>query len=146
MKDPLYWHIYTVILYMPALLTLTILSSWRSTPAPPRLGCNKSSMGQVHHYIARKEQHCWRIVGMISKNSYLPLLPLGVVANNALPFLISLTGEYQRHPGIKINIHILRPTCLYTRYYHYDGEIPIGHNIKNLIYKAYSKEPQVNCF
>ena len=36
-----------------ALLTLTILSSWRSSPAPPLLACTKASMGQDHYCTAR---------------------------------------------------------------------------------------------
>ena len=35
-----------------ALLTLTMLSSLRSFPAPPLLVCNKVSVGQLHHYTA----------------------------------------------------------------------------------------------
>ena len=37
-----------------ALVTLTLLSSWRNSPAPPWwLMCNKASVGQVPNYTAR---------------------------------------------------------------------------------------------
>ena len=72
-----------------ALLTLAMLSFWRSSPAPPWLVCNTASVGQVHHCSARWLKHysgivLLKIFGLISKSCYLPL-PLGVVANNAYP-------------------------------------------------------------
>ena len=61
-----------------ALLILTMVSYWRSSPAPPWLVCNKASVSQVHHCTDRglKEYsgtELLKIFGVISKSSYLPL-------------------------------------------------------------------------
>ena len=39
--------------FCTALLTLTMISFWRSSPAPPWLVCNKACVDQVHPCTAR---------------------------------------------------------------------------------------------
>ena len=130
MKDPLYLYCHTICMNIPplplnvfqlmrmyldnpilcaALLTLTMLSPWRSSPAPLWLVCNKASVGEVRHCTARWLKDYSRtlllkifwVISRILICRYPFPPPLGVEANNAYHKLYGTDLFCTSHPPSK---------------------------------------------